>query len=97
MKKKRRNFIVMGIGIPVSLITVGVGVLAFTLSFVFALAFAFYLVDAVVQLGIAGALMPFLIASWPFKITFGYTKKGWDIFIYMADSLCGTAETDTAV
>ena len=44
-------------------------------------AFAFYLIDAVVRLGIVGAILPFLIASWPFKVTSGYTKKGWDIYL----------------
>lgn len=50
-------------------------------GFLFALAFAFYLVDAVVQLGIAGALMPFLIACWPFKLTAKYANIGWNMFL----------------
>ena len=45
------------------------------------LAFAFYLVDAVVTLGLVGALMPFLIACWPFKLTNKYSKTGIDLFL----------------
>lgn len=45
------------------------------------LAFAFYLIDAVVRLGIVGGLMPFLIAAWPFKVTSKYTTKGWNMFM----------------
>ena len=41
----------------------------------------FYILDSVVRFGIFCALLPFLIASWPFKITSQYTKKGWDIFM----------------
>ncbi len=41
----------------------------------------FYLLDSVVRFGIFCTLLPFLIASWPFKITAQYTKKGWDIFM----------------
>lgn len=52
------------------------------------LAFIFYLLDAVVQLGIVGAMLPFLVASWPFKLTSKYTKAGFEmllnsIFIFM--------------
>ena len=46
------------------------GVLLAGFGFLLAIAFAFYLMDAVVQLGIVGALMPFLIACWPFEIIF---------------------------
>ena len=41
----------------------------------------FYLLDSAVRFGIFCALLPFLIACWPFKITAQYTKKGWDIFM----------------
>lgn len=40
------------------------------------LAFSFYLIDATVQLGMLGALVPLLIACWPFKMTQQYTTKG---------------------
>ncbi len=80
---------------PGSIITFGAGfmmmiqgILLAAFAFLMAIAFAFYLLDAVVQLGLAGALMPFLIASWPFKITAKYSKIGWNmilnsVFIFM--------------
>ena len=53
------------------------------LGFGWAIAFAccFYLLDSAVRFGIFCTLLPFLIASWPFKVTLNYTKQGWDIFI----------------
>lgn len=57
------------------------GVMLAAFAFLMALAFAFYLIDAVVQLGLVGALMPFLIASWPFKISSKYTKIGWNMLL----------------
>lgn len=50
-------------------------------GFLLSIAFVFYLFDAVVQLGIVGALLPFLIASWPFKITSKYTSTGFKMFL----------------
>ncbi len=50
-------------------------------GFLMSLAFVFYLLDAVVQLGIVGALLPFLVASWPFKITSKYTASGFKMFL----------------
>lgn len=57
------------------------GLLIGGFGFLLSLAFAFYLIDAVVQLGIVGALMPFLIASWPFKLTAQYTSKGFSMIL----------------
>ncbi len=57
------------------------GLLLVGFGLLLSLAFAFYLIDAVVQLGIVGALMPFLIACWPFKITSSYTGKGMQILL----------------
>lgn len=50
-------------------------------GFLLSLAFIFYIFDAVVQLGIVGALLPFLIASWPFKITSKYTSTGFKLLL----------------
>ena len=50
-------------------------------GFLLSIAFAFYLMDAVVQLGIVGALMPFLIACWPFKITSKYASTGFNMVL----------------
>lgn len=57
------------------------GIVLAAYAFLLSIAFAFYLLDAVVQLGIVGALMPFLIASWPFKITSKYTSTGWNMIL----------------
>lgn len=50
-------------------------------GFLLCIAFIFYLLDAVVQLGIVGALLPFLIACWPFKITSKYTSTGFKMLL----------------
>lgn len=57
------------------------GLIIWIFSWLTCLAFGFYLIDAVIRLGVVGGLMPFLIAAWPFKLTSGYTKKGWDMFM----------------
>ncbi len=57
------------------------GLILYLFAVALSLAFAFYLIDATVQLGLVGALMPFLIACWPFGPTKGYTKKGWEMFL----------------
>ena len=57
------------------------GFLMWLFAWLICLAFGFYLIDSVIRLGIVGAIMPFLIAAWPFKATSGYTKKGWDMFL----------------
>ena len=57
------------------------GLIIWGFAILISLAFAFYLIDATVRLGIIGALMPFLIACWPFKVTSGYTKQGWTMFL----------------
>ena len=60
------------------------GIVLAAYAFLLSIAFAFYLLDAVVQLGIAGALMPFLIASWPFKTTSKYAATGWKMILNSA-------------
>ncbi|MBR2034168.1 MAG: hypothetical protein IKA03_05825 [Alphaproteobacteria bacterium] len=60
------------------------GIILAVYAFLLSIAFAFYLLDAIVQLGIAGALMPFLIASWPFKITSKYATTGWNMILNSA-------------
>lgn len=57
------------------------GLIIWVFAWLISLAFAFYLVDATVRLGIVGALMPFLIASWPFKVTSKYTNQGFTMFM----------------
>ena len=55
------------------------------------MSFGFLLIDAVVQLGIFGALAPFCLAAWPFKITSSYTKSGWQIFsgVFLTFAMAG--------
>lgn len=57
------------------------GLIIWAFAWLMSLAFAFYLVDATVRLGIVGALMPFLIACWPFKVTSKYTNQGFTMFM----------------
>lgn len=61
-----------------------VGFILAAFGFLLSIAFAFYLVDAVVQLGIVGALLPFLIASWPFKSTTKYANTGFQMLLNSA-------------
>ena len=74
----------------------GLGVASIVYGFFFGLfgllftvAFVFYLIDVVVQLGFVGVLLPFFIASWPFKKTSKYTSTGFElllnsIFVFMS-------------
>lgn len=57
------------------------GILLAGFGLLLSLAFAFYLIDAVVQLGVVGALMPFLIACWPFKLTSQYSSTGFKMLL----------------
>ena len=57
------------------------GIVAYVFGWCISIACCFYLLDTVVRFGIFCILLPFLIACWPFKITFRYTKAGWDIFM----------------
>jgi hypothetical protein len=57
------------------------GIFFCVFGFLMSVAFIFYMFDAVVQLGIVGALLPFLIASWPFKMTSKYTSTGFKMFL----------------
>ncbi len=66
------------------------GALIYVIAFILSLAFGFYLIDATVQLGIFGMLLPFLLLCWPFKVTNGYFNKGvgvfmnsWFIYVFM--------------
>ena len=58
-------------------------ILAF-FGFLLSLAFVFYLIDGIVQIGVVGALLPFLIAAWPFKATSKYTSTGTQMLLNSA-------------
>lgn len=70
---------VLGFGDGIQLIIEGIVLAGF--AFLISISVAFYILDAIVQLGLVGALMPFLIACWPFKITSKYTNIGWNMFL----------------
>ncbi len=57
------------------------GMILFIIGWCIALSCCFYLLDGVVRFGIFCMLLPFLIASWTYKVTQKYTKAGWDIFM----------------
>ena len=57
------------------------GLLIMFFAWLISIAFAFYLIDSIIRLGIVGAILPFLLAAWPFKITSGYASKGWSMFL----------------
>ena len=57
------------------------GAILYIFGLMIAFAVGFYMVDCALQLGVVCAMMPFFVASWPFKITKSYTKQGWDIFL----------------
>lgn len=57
------------------------GILIFAFGLMIMLAVGFYLLDIALHLGIIACLLPFLIACWPFKITSGYTKTGWNMIL----------------
>ncbi len=66
------------------------GALIYIIAFILSLAFGFYLIDATIQLGIFGMLLPFLLLCWPFKVTNSYFGKGvgvfmnsWFIYVFM--------------
>ena len=59
----------------------GQGAVVYLCSLLLSFAFAFYLIDTVVQLGIFGALLCFLMACWPFKITSGYSQAGLKLLL----------------
>ncbi len=73
------QFVPSQFGLGFQMIIIGAIIAVFALLLTFA--FGFYLIDAVVEIGIAGALMPLLVLAWPFKVTAKYTRKGVDWLI----------------
>lgn len=67
------------------------GGLIYIISFIMMLGFGFYLIDATVQLGIFGTVLPFLLLCWPFeKTNKNYFQTGvkvfmnsWFIYVFM--------------
>ncbi|MCQ2740636.1 MAG: type IV secretion system protein [Alphaproteobacteria bacterium] len=54
------------------------GLLIWALSWVLIIGIPFLMIDAVFQLGVAGALMPLAVGAYAFKSTRSYTKKVWE-------------------
>ena len=57
------------------------GVLLYAFGLGIMLSIGFYMLDCALSLGLVCALMAFFVTSWPFKITTGYTKTGWNMFL----------------
>ncbi len=57
------------------------GIILSAMGFLLCIAFVFYIFDAVIQIGLVGGLLPFLVASWPFKITSKYTSTGFKMLL----------------
>ncbi len=62
------NYLLIGVGLWVG-------------AMVLLLAVPFMMVDAIFELAVAAALLPFAIGSYAFKITRGYSKKVWETFL----------------
>lgn len=71
----------IGEGFALGFASVIYGICFGIFGFLLSIAFVVYLLDVVVQLGIVGGMLPFLVASWPFKLTSGYTKKGFEMIL----------------
>lgn len=52
------------------------GLILFGFAFLLSISFAFYFLDALIQLAILGAMLPMMIAGWPFKQTASYATTG---------------------
>ena len=50
-------------------------------GFLLTIAFAFYFLDALLQLAVIGAMLPFMIAGWPFKVTAQYASTGFKMLL----------------
>ncbi len=62
------NYMLIGIGLWIG-------------SMVLLLAVPFMMVDAIFEMAVAAALLPFGIGAYAFKVTRGYTKKIWETFL----------------
>ena len=57
------------------------GALLTVFAFLLTFSFAFYFLDALLQLAILGAMMPFMIAGWPLKATAQYATTGFKMLL----------------
>lgn len=54
----------------------GLGIIFTVVGLLISIVFAFYFLDAIMQLGLLGMVMPLMIAGWPFAITKHLAEKG---------------------
>lgn len=57
------------------------GIILTVVGILLSVVFAFYFLDAVMQLGLLGMLMPLMIAGWPFAITKHLAEKGFGFLL----------------
>ena len=57
------------------------GAILCVFGFLLSIVFAYYFLDAILQLGLLGVMMPLMIAGWPFKMTAKYAGKGLDFLL----------------
>lgn len=72
---QKRAFIIPHLGY----LLVGIGL--WVGSMLILLAVPFMMIDSVLQLAVAGSLLPFAIGAYAFKVTRQYTGKVWETFI----------------
>ncbi|MBR4106985.1 MAG: DUF4199 domain-containing protein [Alphaproteobacteria bacterium] len=65
------------IGIQILLL----GAILFVFAILLTVSFGFYFLDALIQMAILGAMMPLMIAGWPFKITSSYANTGKEMLL----------------
>jgi len=75
--------------LPVSIIDwewilVPLGAALYIFGWMLIIGMSFYLLDLLIRLGVACIVLPFAIACGISKLTSGYTKKTWDIFVNTA-------------
>lgn len=52
------------------------GAILFIFGILLTISFAFYFLDSMLQLCVLGAMLPMMIAGWPFKVTAKYATEG---------------------
>lgn len=68
-------------GIKAGLRMMMLGGVLTSFSFLLTMAFAFYFMDAILQMAVIGAMIPFMIAGWPFRATAQYAGIGFKMLL----------------
>jgi hypothetical protein len=53
----------------------------FVFAIILTISFGFYFLDAILQLAIIGAMLPFMIAGWPLRVTAQYASTGFKLLL----------------